>query len=148
MIKQIPTVQKETVAAGDAARAESSSGRGDRQRHHVQTVARDRATALLALSIYTRLETAYTHACCILQDLAQNGGDELVRADDFSYALMPELSIDGFSLGSCHDFQLRLVMQICEQLLDNLRQAIAGINGPGLENAFADCRTHGSAGVI
>ncbi|KAH6855612.1 hypothetical protein B0I37DRAFT_442422 [Chaetomium sp. MPI-CAGE-AT-0009] len=179
MMMKMPTVLKESVAPFDGTATPDGSGGMQQQqrRHQVRTtsVANDRATALLALSIYTRLEVAYSNACRILQDAVENttntnpnnnpnnsatttitsNGDILADdgADDgnydedlSSYTLMPELAIDGFSLGACHDFQLRFVLQLCEQLLDRMRQTIAGIGGPAL-GGISPAADGGAAGV-
>lgn len=83
----------------------------------------DRSTALLALSCYTRLELVYSRMLDALHEL-QNSGQHLTDPEP----LMPDLSIDGFSLGKCRDVQLKFAIQICQEALKMLRQSI-GISG-------------------
>ncbi|PIG79319.1 hypothetical protein AARAC_004270 [Aspergillus arachidicola] len=83
----------------------------------------DRSTALLALSCYTRLELIYSRMLDTLQEL-QSSGEHLADTEP----IMPDLSIDGFSLGGCRDVQLRFAMQICQEALERLRHSI-GISG-------------------
>jgi hypothetical protein len=87
---------------------------------------RDRSTALLALSCYTRLEVIYSRMLDALRVL-QSSGRHLE-----SEPIMPDLSIDGFSLGNCRDVQLGFTMQICQEAQERLRQTIGisiGITG-------------------
>ncbi|KAF7586607.1 hypothetical protein BBP40_008634 [Aspergillus hancockii] len=83
----------------------------------------DRSTALLALSCYTRLELIYSRMLDALR-LLQSSGQHLRDSEP----IMPELSIDGFSLGKCRDVQLGFAMQICQEAQDRLRQSV-GITG-------------------
>ncbi|KAE8324515.1 hypothetical protein BDV39DRAFT_207809 [Aspergillus sergii] len=83
----------------------------------------DRSTALLALSCYTRLELIYSRMLDTLQEL-QSSSEHLADTEP----IMPDLSIDGFSLGGCRDVQLRFAMQICQEALERLRRSI-GITG-------------------
>ncbi|KAB8219913.1 hypothetical protein BDV33DRAFT_173129 [Aspergillus novoparasiticus] len=83
----------------------------------------DRSTALLALSCYTRLELIYSRMLDALREL-QSSGEHLTDTEP----IMPDLSIDGFSLGGCRDVQLRFAMQICQEALERLRHSI-GISG-------------------
>lgn len=79
----------------------------------------DRSTALLALGCYTRLELIYSRMLDTLQEL-QSCGEHLADTEP----IMPDLSIDGFSLGGCRDVQLRFAMQICQEALERLRRSI------------------------
>ncbi|RAQ71779.1 hypothetical protein COH20_001506 [Aspergillus flavus] len=79
----------------------------------------DRSTALLALGCYTRLELIYSRMLDTLQEL-QSCGEHLADIEP----IMPDLSIDGFSLGGCRDVQLRFAMQICQEALERLRRSI------------------------
>ncbi|KAK6835880.1 hypothetical protein RU639_001761 [Aspergillus parasiticus] len=83
----------------------------------------DRSTALLALSCYTRLELIYSRMLDALREL-ESIGEHLADTEP----IMPDLSIDGFSLGGCRDVQLRFAMQICQEALERLRRSI-GIAG-------------------
>ncbi|KAI5921285.1 hypothetical protein F4810DRAFT_373977 [Camillea tinctor] len=73
------------------------------------------ATILLALSCYVRLDQLYSRAVDLLRELH----DSDQRLDD-SYQLMSGLTIDGFSLGACHEFQLGFVLQLCEKTRQRL----------------------------
>lgn len=79
----------------------------------------DRSTALLALGCYTRLELIYSRMLDTLQEL-QSCGEHLADIEP----IMPDLSIDGFSLGGCRDVQLQFAMQICQEALERLRRSI------------------------
>ncbi|RYO79134.1 hypothetical protein DL764_010044 [Monosporascus ibericus] len=73
------------------------------------------ATVLLALSCYVRLDQIYSRAVDALREV--HSSDQ--KLDD-SYQLMSGLTIDGFSLGACQDFQLKFVLQLCEQIHQRL----------------------------
>ncbi|KAI8962025.1 hypothetical protein F5Y11DRAFT_357238 [Daldinia sp. FL1419] len=63
----------------------------------------DNAMALLVLSRYSRLDYVYARAMDVLREV--QGSDEKF---DNSYQLISVFSIDGFSLGACQEFQIRL----------------------------------------
>ncbi|RYP61293.1 hypothetical protein DL771_010170 [Monosporascus sp. 5C6A] len=73
------------------------------------------ATVLLALSCYARLDQIYFRAVDALRKVHSSGQ----KLDD-SYQLMSGLTVDGFSLGACKDFQLSFVLQLCEQIHQRL----------------------------
>jgi hypothetical protein len=82
----------------------------------------DRSTALLTMSCYARLDLIYTHTIEALREIRTCNE----RFKD-TYRLMPELAIDGFSVGSCQDLQLDFAIRLCERTLISIREII-GIN--------------------
>jgi len=85
----------------------------------------DNATILLALSCHERLDQLYTHAIEALRE-AEKKTD---RGFDASYQLLSGLTVDGFSLGACHDFQLNFVLQLCEQARQRLGASLKRVRG-------------------
>lgn len=97
----------------------------------------DRSTALMVLSCYTRLEVLYSRAVEILTG-ARGGGSNSTIIDNINNhhptnthesssgtaAIMPELVIDGFSMGQCLDLQLGMLIQLHETARDKLRICI------------------------
>ncbi|KAK1749742.1 hypothetical protein QBC47DRAFT_395247 [Echria macrotheca] len=79
----------------------------------------DRPTALMALSCYTRLDVLYSRALEILM-LARNTGP----AANGTHNQMPELVIDGFSMGQCLDLQLNFLIDLHKQASDRIRACI------------------------
>lgn len=84
----------------------------------------DRPTALMALSCYTRLDVLYSRALEILLR-ARNSGQALNGA----YPQMPELVIDGFSMGRCLDLQLNFLIHLHEQAGERIRSCIRSAEG-------------------
>jgi hypothetical protein len=82
----------------------------------------DRSTALMALSCYTRLDVLYSRALEIMVRVRNNG---VV----YGLTKMPELVIDGFSMGSCLDLQLGFLIQLHEQARDRIRVCIRSAEG-------------------
>ncbi|KAF2721316.1 hypothetical protein K431DRAFT_72804 [Polychaeton citri CBS 116435] len=81
--------------------------------------ARDRSTALLILSCYTRLGKLYSRTLEILRQV--RGSDQQLKD---AHELMPGLAIDGFQLGKCYDLQLSFVIYLFEQVDDRLSNCI------------------------
>ncbi|KAL2163221.1 hypothetical protein VTH06DRAFT_5277 [Thermothelomyces fergusii] len=85
----------------------------------------DRSTALMALSCYTRLDLLFSRALDILVRLRNSGPiPESMRF------VMPELVIDGFSMGGCLDLQLSFLIHLHEQARDRIRSCIRSAGGP------------------
>ena len=84
----------------------------------------DRSTALMALSCYTRLDVLYSRALEILVH-ARNSGQALSS----SHPQMPELIIDGFSMGRCLDLQLNFLIHLHEQAGERIRSCIRSAEG-------------------
>ncbi|RYP12299.1 hypothetical protein DL765_007410 [Monosporascus sp. GIB2] len=70
------------------------------------------ATVLLALSCYARLDQIYSRAVDALREVHSSGQ----KVDDL-YQLMSGLTVGGFSLCACQDFQLRFAL--AAMILDN-----------------------------
>lgn len=87
----------------------------------------DRSTALMALSCYTRLDVLYSRALDIMIRIRNNGS-----ISESSRHLMPELVIDGFSMGRCVDLQLNFLIQIHEQARERIRSCIRSAEGTAL----------------
>ena len=83
----------------------------------------DRSTALMALSCYTRLDVLYSRALEILVH-ARNSGQVLNTQPQ-----MPELIIDGFSMGRCLDLQLNFLIHLHEQAGERIRSCIRSAEG-------------------
>ncbi|KAK4247257.1 hypothetical protein C7999DRAFT_32339 [Corynascus novoguineensis] len=86
----------------------------------------DRSTALMALSCYTRLDLLYSRALDILARLRNNG-----PIAENTFQVMPELVIDGFSLGRCPDLQLSFLIHLHEKARDRIRSCIRSAEGDG-----------------
>lgn len=82
----------------------------------------DRSTIVMILSCYMRLESIYTQALEALADIKRRG-----PPPDESYQLMPELSVDGYSLGHSQNLQLNFVIQLCEQTLASIKESVKAI---------------------
>ncbi|KAI3326236.1 hypothetical protein HD806DRAFT_440806 [Xylariaceae sp. AK1471] len=102
----------------------ATSFTGDNIAESSRKVPNDNATILLAFSCHERLDQLYARAIETLRD-AQKSDQGL----DASYQLMPGLSVDGFSLGACQDFQLSFVLQLCEQIRHRLAASLKGVRG-------------------
>ncbi|KAK4147662.1 uncharacterized protein C8A04DRAFT_24209 [Dichotomopilus funicola] len=98
----------------------------------------DRSTALMVLSCYTRLEILYSRAVEILTGARGSESNNIVtdninnnhrppnshESPTGTAAIMPELVIDGFSMGQCLDLQLGMLIQLHETARDKLRICI------------------------
>jgi len=84
----------------------------------------DRSTALMALSCYTRLDVLYSRALDILVRIRNNG-----PIPEGSHQMMPELVIDGFSMGRCLDLQLNFLIHLHEQARERIRSCIRSAEG-------------------
>ncbi|KAL2151068.1 hypothetical protein VTH82DRAFT_6166 [Thermothelomyces myriococcoides] len=85
----------------------------------------DRSTALMALSCYTRLDLLFSRALDILVKLRNSGP----IPESMRY-MMPELVIDGFSMGNCLDLQLSFLIHLHEQARERIRSCIRSAGGP------------------
>jgi len=85
----------------------------------------DRPTALMALSCYTRLDILYSRALEILIRTRNSCGQGL----DGTHPQMPELIIDGFSMGRCLDLQLNFLIHLHEQAGERIRACIRSAEG-------------------
>ena len=77
-----------------------------------------RSTMLQALSCCFRLEVIFSNALDALQQVQKSG-----KPLEDSHRLMPGLAVDGFSLGTCQDLQLRFAIQLCEQAVGIIRRS-------------------------
>ncbi|KAK4150306.1 hypothetical protein C8A00DRAFT_37087 [Chaetomidium leptoderma] len=84
----------------------------------------DRSTALMALSCYTRLDVLYSRALDILVRIRNNG-----PIPEGAHPMMPELVIDGFSMGRCIDLQLNFLIHLHEQARERIRSCIRSAEG-------------------
>lgn len=90
----------------------------------------DRSTGLMALSCYIRLDVLYSRALKVLLH-ARNSGQALNggRALSGTHPKMPELIIDGFSMGRCLDLQLNFLIHLHEQAGERIRSCIRSAEG-------------------
>ncbi|KAK4032235.1 hypothetical protein C8A01DRAFT_20668 [Parachaetomium inaequale] len=108
-------IRAQSGVDGSAPQGGGSGGRPERNYY-------DRPTALMALSCYTRLDVLYSRALEILVRVRNNG---VVPG----LTMMPELVIDGFSMGACLDLQLGFLIQLHEQARDRIRACIRSAEG-------------------
>ncbi len=86
----------------------------------------DRSTALVVWSCYLRLDVLYSRALEILR----RARDETGPARSGTHQLlMPELVIDGFSMGQCPDLQLSFLIHLHEQAGDRIHSCIRNAEG-------------------
>ena len=85
----------------------------------------DRSTALMVLSCYIRLDILYSRALEILRR-ARDSGQARGGTPQLQ---MPELVVDGFSLGQCPDLQLTFLIYLHEQAGDRIRSCIRSAEG-------------------
>ncbi|KAH6634365.1 hypothetical protein B0J18DRAFT_17012 [Chaetomium sp. MPI-SDFR-AT-0129] len=122
---------KDIVTQLRAEDTESTSAQGPTKHY-------DRSTALMVLSCYTRLEILYSRAVEILMGARGSESNNTVMDNINNHhhptnthespagttAIMPELVIDGFSMGQCLDLQLGMLIQLHETARDKLRICI------------------------
>ncbi|EED17264.1 hypothetical protein TSTA_023180 [Talaromyces stipitatus ATCC 10500] len=85
------------------------------------------STILLILSCYSRLEAMFSSAVDALRELQKSE-----KPLDDSHPLMTGLVVDGFSLGTSQELQMRFIIQLCEQTRETILQATVGLMEPDL----------------
>lgn len=79
----------------------------------------DKSTALMALSCYIRFKTLYTRAIEILQRVR----NRTQHLNDI-HELIPNLVIDGSSMSNCYDVHLDLIINLCEQTHNRIKNCV------------------------
>lgn len=110
------TSQLVSIVAG--IRSMDSHAKAQREDH-------DRSTTLMVLSCYTRLDVLYTRSIHVLGQV-RSGSSHIKDI----HLLMPELTIDGFSIDRCYDIKLTVLLGLYEKAHESVRKCMKSSKPP------------------